>query len=117
MAIDATEITQEMIDELKKRMNIVWKPRRPYFNTSATRDTIAHYCDGIGDVNPLFTDPEYAKKFKFGRLVAPPTFLYSVYWAAQGRGMPGVHAWHSATNGNSTNLSLKAILLPIPTSW
>ena len=56
MAIDATEITQEMIDELKKRMNIVWKPRRPYFNTSATRDTIAHYCDGIGDVNPLFTD-------------------------------------------------------------
>jgi len=41
MAIDATEITQEMIDELKKRMNIVWKPRRPYFNTSATRDTIA----------------------------------------------------------------------------
>jgi len=41
MAIDATEITQEMIDELKKRMNIIWKPRRPYFNTSATRDTIA----------------------------------------------------------------------------
>jgi acyl dehydratase len=95
MAIDAPEITTEMVEELKKRMNIIWKPRRPYFNTSATRDTIAHYCDGIGDMNPLSTDPEYARKTKFGRLVAPPTFLYSVYWAAQGRGMPGVHAWHS----------------------
>jgi acyl dehydratase len=84
-----------MIDELKKRMNIVWKPRRPYFNTSANRDTIAHYCDGIGDMNPLYTDPDYAKKSKIGRLAAPPTFLYSIYWAAQGRGMPGVHAWHS----------------------
>ncbi len=71
MAIDATEITQEMIDELKKRMNIVWKPRRPYFNTSATRDTIAHYCDGIGDVNPLFTDPDYAKKSSFGKAGSP----------------------------------------------
>lgn len=95
MAIDAAEITSEMIEDLKKRIGIVWKPRRPYFNTSATRDTIAHYCNGIGDYNPLFVEPEYASKTKFGHLLAPPTFLYSVYWAAQGRGMPGVHAWHS----------------------
>jgi len=64
MAIDATEITQEMIDELKKRMNIVWKPRRPYFNTSATRDTIAHYCDGIVMSIPYLPTPDYAKKSK-----------------------------------------------------
>ena len=95
MAIDAPEITEEMMADLKKRIGIVWKPSRPYFNTMASRDTIAHYCDGIGDHNPLYTDPEYAKKTKFERLVAPPTWLYSVYWAAQGRGMPGVHAWHS----------------------
>jgi len=92
---DITEITDEMIEELRKRIGVVWKPRRPYFNTVATVDAIRHFCDGIGDTNPLFTDPEYAKKSKYGRLVAPPSFLYSVYWAAQGRGMPGVHAWHS----------------------
>jgi len=90
-----TEITDEAIDELKQRIGVVWKARRPYFNTTATADAIRHFCDGIGDTNPLHTDHGYAKKTKYGRLVAPPCFLYSVYWAAQGRGMPGIHAWHS----------------------
>ena len=89
------EITQEAISELRERIGKVWKPRAPYFNTSATADAIRHFCNGIGDANPLYTDPEYAQKTRFGRLVAPPCFLYSVYWAAQGRGMPGIHAWHS----------------------
>ena len=105
MAIDATEITQEMVDELKKRMNIVWKPRRPYFNTAATRDTIAHYCDGIGDMNPLYTDPEYAKKSKFRRLAALPlSFTVSIGQLKAGvcpASMPGI----PATSGNSINLS------------
>lgn len=90
-----TEITDEAIAELKQRIGVVWKPRRPYFNTAATADSIRHFCEGIGDVNPLSTDPEYARRTKYGRLIAPPCFLYSVYWAAQGRGMAGIHAWHS----------------------
>jgi acyl dehydratase len=92
---DIPQITDEMIAELRKRIGVVWKPRRPYFNTAATADSIRHFCDGIGDSNPLFTDAEYSRNTKYGRLAAPPCFLYSVYWAAQGRGMPGVHAWHS----------------------
>lgn len=95
MAEHTNEITDEKIADLKKRMGVVWKPARPYFNTSATRDTISHFCDGIGDTNPLYVDEAYAQKTKYGRLAAPPCFLYSVYWAAQGRGMPGIHAWHS----------------------
>ncbi len=90
-----TEITDEAIAELNKRIGVVWKPRRPYFNTAARADAVRHFCEGIGDSNPLYTDPEYAKKSKYGRLCAPPCFLYSIYWAAQGRGMPGIHAWHS----------------------
>ena len=54
-------ITDEAVAELKKRIGIVWKPSRPYFNTMATVDTIRHFCDGIGDNNPLYNDPEYAK--------------------------------------------------------
>ena len=92
---DAAEITDEMIAELRKRIGVVWKPRRPYFNTGATRDAIRHFCEGIGDFNPLFIDPEYAKKTSYGRVIAPPLFAYSIYYAAVGRGMPGVHAWHS----------------------
>ncbi|MDO8674237.1 MAG: MaoC family dehydratase N-terminal domain-containing protein [Dehalococcoidia bacterium] len=95
MPVDVTEITDEMIAEHRKRLNIVWKPSTPYFNTSATRDAITHFCHGIGDDNCLYTDSDYAKGTKYGRVIAPPAFLYSVYWAAQGRGMPGVHAWHS----------------------
>jgi len=92
---DVTEITDEMIAELRKRIGVVWKPRQPYFNEVATRDAIRHFCEGIGDFNPLFTDPEYAKKTAYGRVIAPPLFTYSIYYAAAGRGMPGVHAWHS----------------------
>lgn len=95
MVDNTNEITDEKIAELKNRIGVVWKPSRPYFNTMATKDAIRHFCDGIGDTNPLYTDEAYAKKSKYGRLVAPPLFLYSVYWAAQGRGMPGIHAWHS----------------------
>lgn len=89
------EITDEAVAELRERIGRIWKPRLPYFNISATADTIRHFCNGIGDANPLHTDPEYAQGTQYGRLAAPPCFLYSVYWAAQGRGMPGIHAWHS----------------------
>ncbi len=92
---ETNELTEEKLAGLKKRLGIVWKPRRSYFNTTATKDSIRHFCEGIGDSNPLFTDSEYASKTIHGRVVAPPCFLYSVYWAAQGRGMPGIHAWHS----------------------
>ncbi len=92
---EANEITPEKVAELRKRIGVVWKPRRPYFNTIACKDAIRHFCDGIGDQNPLFVDDEYASKTKYGRVIAPPAFLYSVYWAAQGRGLPGIHAWHS----------------------
>jgi acyl dehydratase len=95
MADEENEITEARLAELKARLGVVWRPRQPYYNTVATRDNIRHYCHGIGDTNPLFTDGEYAKKTKYGRVAAPPCFLYSVYWPAQGRGMPGIHAWHS----------------------
>jgi acyl dehydratase len=95
MQEEHTELTEERIAELKKRLGVVWRPRQPYFNTIATKDAIRHFCHGIGDTNPLFTDEGYARETNYGRLVAPPCFLYSVYWPAQGRGMPGIHAWHS----------------------
>jgi len=62
----------------------------------ASRDAIRHFCNGIGDRNPLFRDKNYAGKTKWGRLIAPPCFLYSVYWPfGEGGIMPGIHAWGS----------------------
>jgi len=89
------EITKDKVDLLRKRIGVTWKPTKPYYNTTATKDAIRHFCEGIGDTNPLYCNEEYAHKTSYGRLVAPPCFLYSVYWPAQGRSMPGIHAWHS----------------------
>jgi len=35
---------------------------------------IQRYAQAIGDPNPLFNDPDYASKAKYGRLIAPPGF-------------------------------------------
>ena len=35
---------------------------------------IQRYAQGIGDPNPLYNDPDFARKTKYGRLIAPPGF-------------------------------------------
>jgi acyl dehydratase len=35
---------------------------------------IQRYAQAIGDPNPLFNDPDLAKRTKYGRLIAPPGF-------------------------------------------
>lgn len=94
-----SSITEEMVARSRSRIGQVWKPTEPYFNVAATKDTIRHFVNGIGDINPLFRDEDYARKTKYGRLVAPPCFLYSVYWPSGGGAfMPGIHAWHSGND-------------------
>jgi acyl dehydratase len=67
------------------------------YNNEATRDTIRHYALGIGDDNPLWCDPDYAKSAAYGGLIAPPTFLYSVFDGAIGAGLPGVQPIYAGT--------------------
>ncbi|HXZ94415.1 MAG TPA: MaoC family dehydratase N-terminal domain-containing protein [Dehalococcoidia bacterium] len=35
---------------------------------------IQRYAEAIGDPNPLYNDPDFASKTKYGRLIAPPGF-------------------------------------------
>jgi len=35
---------------------------------------IQRYAQAIGDPNPLYNDPDFASKTKYGRLLAPPGF-------------------------------------------
>jgi acyl dehydratase len=42
---------------------------------------IQRYAEAIGDPNPLFNDPDFASKTKYGRLLAPPGFTG---WPAKG---------------------------------
>jgi len=68
------------------------------FNSFATQESITRYVNGIGDINPLYREPAYAKKSPYGALVAPPNWLYSVFptWVLQG--LPGIQAFHSGND-------------------
>jgi hypothetical protein len=50
------------------------------FNTAVSRDSIKHFVDALGDLNPLYRDREYAKKTKYGTLVAPPTIFFTIVY-------------------------------------
>lgn len=45
-------------------------------------DAIMRWCHSTNDTNPLYLDPEYAKKTKFGKVVCPPLFVE--YFASPG---------------------------------
>ena len=97
--LEHKKITQEMIDRSRSRIGKPYTPQEPYFNTIACRDAIRHFANAIGDKNPLYRDPEYAKKSVVGKLTASPVFLYSVYWESAMAGlMPGIHAWHAGND-------------------
>jgi acyl dehydratase len=73
--------------------------RQEYFNTQVTRDSIKHFVDGIGDINPLFRDRNYALKTKYGRIIAPPTFLETINYSQHPEGVPpGIEGFLSGFN-------------------
>jgi len=64
----------------------------------ATRDTIRRYAWGIGDDNPLWCDPDYAAKTKWGGIIAPPTFPYTIFDAVIAPGLPDVQWIYSGAD-------------------
>jgi acyl dehydratase len=88
-------ITEEALRRWTERIGVKLRIGNLY-NTEATRDSIRHFADGIGDPNPLWRDEDYARRTSYGTLVAPPSWLYSVFptWIFQG--LPGVHGFHAA---------------------
>ena len=62
-------------------------------------DAIRHFCQGIGDENPLYWDLSHGYNSRYGNIIAPACFLYSVYWCS-GRtgGLPGVHGFHAGND-------------------
>lgn len=93
------KITEEGLDDLRKRIGVPITDTVEPWNYEATRDGIRHYAHGIGDDNPLWTDPAYAEKTKYGNIVALPSFLFSTSRIVSGYcgGLAGVHAmWAGA---------------------
>lgn len=93
------KITERSLDELRARIGVkIAQTLEPWCH-EATRDAIRHYAHGIGDDNPLWCEPEYAARTRWGGIVAPPSFLFATSRIVSGYvgGLPGVHAmWAGA---------------------
>jgi len=90
-------ITEEALEKLRSLIGI--KLRIPnIFNEFASKEAIRNFANGIGDPNPLWRDEEYAKKTRYGRIVAPPNWFYSIFPTWVSLGLPGVHGFHSGSD-------------------
>ena len=94
-----TSITETAMRDLRALIGTEVRRGRPYVE-ELTADAIRHYAHGIGDRNPLWTDPEYASRSVHGSLLAPPTILYATDRIVSGyvTGLPGVHAMFAGTD-------------------
>lgn len=93
------KITPQGLDELRERIGVKIEKTVEPWCYEATRDNIRHYAHGIGDDNPLWCDPDYARGTKYGDVVALPSFLFATSRIISGYvgGLAGVHAmWSGA---------------------
>jgi len=106
------KITEAGLADLRSRIGVKITNTVEPWNYEATRDAIRHYAHGIGDNNPLWCDPEYAKTTRYGDVIALPSFLFTSSRIVSGYcgGLSGVHAmwagadweWHKPVKRNDT---------------
>ena len=65
-------ITDEMMTDMAARAGVALRIDHSVNNEEATRIAILRFAGGIGDPNPLWTDPDHAARSPYGGLVAPP---------------------------------------------
>ena len=90
-------ITNEALEAWRERIGVKLRIGN-IFNQYASKEAIRNYALGIGDINPLWRDEEYARQTAYKSIVAPPGWYYSVFptWVSQG--LAGVHAFHSGND-------------------
>ncbi len=73
---DFGRLSPDGIAKFREKVGVDWPyDRWTTWNEAATRDGIRHYAYGFGDDNPLWCDPDYASRSRWGGVVAPPGFL------------------------------------------
>ena len=92
-------ITDEAVEQLRRLIGVPIVDTVEPWCYEATRDNIRHYAHGIGDANPLWSDPDYAAGTAYGTVIAPPSFVFALDRVLSGYvgGLPGIHAmWAGA---------------------
>ena len=112
-------ITEEALAELRSRIGREFVTRTPPNLEEATKDAIRHWARATGDLDPKWTDEQYAAATRFGGITAPPAMLYGFDIRAIGdrSGLPGIHSffagadheWYRPIHRNDT-LALRVVL-------
>jgi acyl dehydratase len=86
--------TDEMLAEMRALIGTELRTELSVNNEYATRLAILRFAEGIGDGNPLWTDPAYAADSVHRSLIAPPSFIFCCLGSVQvgWRGLGGFHA-------------------------
>jgi acyl dehydratase len=71
-------LTDDAFARSRLRLGVPRPQQNKPHNYEVTWDGARHFAYGYGDDNPLYCDPDYAAGTRWGRLVAPPTFLYTM---------------------------------------
>jgi acyl dehydratase len=88
-----SEITDAGIEALRARIG---KPMRHLYREAlVTQEWIDRFAYGIGDINPLWTDPIYVRQTPAGMTTAPPTMVFALGGWDVGTGLPGVHGLYT----------------------
>ncbi len=87
-------ISEKSLADLRKLIGVPIEDSLEPWNYEATRDSIRHWAHGIGDDNPLWCDPAYAAGTPYGRVLAPPSFIFTLNRSFSGYvgGLSGIHA-------------------------
>ncbi|MBI4283040.1 MAG: MaoC family dehydratase N-terminal domain-containing protein, partial [Chloroflexi bacterium] len=73
---DINDITQKDIEQMREWIGVRTPGRGRVFNQEVNRDNLRHLAQGDGNLNPLYFDEDYAKKTRWGGLIAPPSFIH-----------------------------------------
>jgi acyl dehydratase len=71
-------LDESSLDEARSLIGVPLRRDHFRWNDTVAADSVRQFARGISDENPLYVDPEYAAKARFGRITAPPTYLYSI---------------------------------------
>lgn len=72
------KLTDEAFERARRRLGVPQPLVRKCHNLEVSRDGSRHFAIGYGDDNPLFCDPDYAKDTRWGTLIAPPGYCYTM---------------------------------------
>lgn len=88
-------LTDRSLDEARELIGVPLRREHFRWNDYVAEDSIRQFCYGISDTNPLWLDAEHAANSRWGGIVAPPTYLYSIdrgHVAPKLRGVQWIYA-------------------------